>query len=61
MTLHLTHPARATQTRGTHLRDRQFGCVRTGAYSVVQGDLLWEQDGVACVQVYSRLFTGEKI
>ena len=39
MTLHPTHPARAAQIRG-HARDRQFGCVRTGAYSVVQGDLL---------------------
>ncbi|ATI43949.1 hypothetical protein CBW24_17555 (plasmid) [Pacificitalea manganoxidans] len=60
MTLHPTHPARAAQIRG-HARDRQFGCVRTGAYSVVQGDLLWEENGVACVQVYSRLFIGEKV
>ena len=39
----------------------QIACVRTGNYGIVQGTLLWEQDGVACIQVFSQQYTGARI
>ncbi|SNR59510.1 hypothetical protein [Puniceibacterium sediminis] len=39
----------------------KVACVRTGAFSTAQGKLVWERNGLACVQAFSQQFIGERI
>ncbi len=55
---HRLHRAQRDATPVNHAR---MVCVRTGAFSTAQGSLVWERNGIACVQVFSQQVVGERI
>lgn len=41
--------------------ERRVACVRIGQHSIAQGDLVWERNGMACIQMFSQRLVGEVV
>ncbi|KAA8603152.1 hypothetical protein AL036_22600 [Salipiger aestuarii] len=54
-------PTMTTDTSSYATHAPEIVCIRIGEYSLVQGELIWEQNGVACVRHRNRLVVGRRV
>ena len=49
-----------TRCRAALIGKTQMVCIKNGKYGLVQGDLVWELNGLACVRVFSKCYVGRR-